>query len=343
MTNTTLSHRHTNSEAPDRVGTHEPPLAPPTRRLVDLLEYENQRLIAGLTNIQTNLVESVEFNAEVLEEFGQVERDFDGLAADSKRIAQEVIRLTQTVVDSKQSTATMNDLVENITRLLAVIVNISERTNLLALNATIEAARAGKAGRGFSVVANEVKNLSNQTKRAAEDITSAVDEINSQSRCVTESMDSSANLCQEIQGIISEFDTRLHTTNSANQRAMHRIFGTKDRIFMVLAKLDHVIWKVNTYLSVINRKEAFTFVDHHNCRLGKWYEQGEGRSGFGHLSSYRELEKPHSIVHNGTRQVFDLFDYDENNCDDVEAALRVMEDGSDGVFRVLDRMLHDKA
>ena len=226
--------------------------------------------------------------------------------------------------------------------MLQVIVNISERTNLLALNATIEAARAGTAGKGFSVVANEVKNLSNQTKSAAEDITKAVEEINSQSLRVTESMDNSAEMCEDIRTIISEFDTRLHATNAANQRAMNKIYSTKDMIFMVLAKLDHVIWKTNTYRSVLHREQMFDFVDHHSCRLGKWYTTGEGRTGFGHVNSYRELERPHSVVHNGTKRVFEMLDYDENDCEELEAALKVMEEGSDGVFRVLDRMLSEK-
>jgi hypothetical protein len=48
-------------------------------------------------------------------------------------------------------------------------------------------------------------------------------------------------------------------------------------VFMSLAKLDHVLWKVNTYLSVSKGEPAFDFVDHHNCRLGKWYYEGEGK------------------------------------------------------------------
>ena len=66
---------------------------------------------------------------------------------------------------------------EKIGNIIGIISNIATQTNLLALNATIEAARAGEAGRGFVVVAGEVKTLSAQTQRATVDITAQIQEI----------------------------------------------------------------------------------------------------------------------------------------------------------------------
>lgn len=327
------------------VPLHPSPLptqsAPSTIR--DLMEFQNERLVAALSNTQGDLAGSVEFNNEVLADFAQIEQDFAGLAGDSKRIADEIARLTETVAASKADTDAMASLVENIKTMLRVIVDISSRTNLLALNATIEAARAGEAGRGFSVVAEEVKALSNQTKQAAENITEAIHEIGGQSQRVAESMDQSADRCVEVQQIVDNFDASLSTTSAANQRATQRIYGSKDRVFMVLAKLDHILWKVNTYRSVLLESEAFTYVDHHSCRLGKWYEEGEGRQSFGNLPSYPALQPPHALVHNATQEVFALLDgFDSSDCGEIEQALRRMEEGSDGVFEILDRMLEEK-
>jgi methyl-accepting chemotaxis protein len=77
--------------------------------------------------------------------------------------AEEACRITETVKGLAESSARITDVIELINR-------IAGQTNLLALNATIEAARAGDAGKGFTVVANEVKNLANQTAKATHEI-----------------------------------------------------------------------------------------------------------------------------------------------------------------------------
>lgn len=307
-----------------------------------IIAMEHEHLVAALGDVQANLVGSVDRSNATLDEFSRIETEFSRLAEDSGTIARGIADLSAALGESRATADSMRDAVTDIGGLLQMIVKIASQTNLLALNATIEAARAGDAGRGFAVVAEEVKALSNQTRTAAEEITRAVDRIDGQSARVAASMDSSTGLCTEIRTIADSFDSSLGATTESAQRAMNRIHSSKDRVFMVLAKLDHILWKVNTYRSVLGRSEAFPFVDHHSCRLGKWYETGEGKAGFGHLPSYRALEEPHAIVHNGTRAVFGLLDYDENDCGELEAALETMEAGSDGVFAVLERMLEEK-
>jgi methyl-accepting chemotaxis protein len=94
---------------------------------------------------------------------------------------------------------------DEITGVLKLISDIAEQTNLLALNATIEAARAGEAGKGFAVVASEVKNLANQTHRATEEISSQisgmVDEIESTTDSVKTISDAVLHVRDTVEGI----------------------------------------------------------------------------------------------------------------------------------------------
>jgi hypothetical protein len=111
---------------------------------------------------------------------------------------------------------------------------------------------------------------------------------------------------------------------------------------MTLAKIDHVIWKVNTYLSGITQKEQFAFVSHHNCRLGQWYEKGDGFEFFKNTPSFRKLEAPHAVVHNATHKIFDAIKDSELDIDKLMDGYREMEIGSDEVFKSLDQILSEK-
>ncbi len=141
---------------------------------------------------------------------------------------------------------------------------------------------------------------------------------------------------------ITELNSCLEDDASQMKESFDTINFTTDRIFMSLAKLDHILWKTNTYYSATTKEEKFKFVDHHNCRLGKWYYEGEGKDIFSQTPSYSKLETPHATVHNGTHKVFDLISKEDINLDDLINAFEEMEKGSDEVFNILDKILHDK-
>ncbi|MDE2376327.1 methyl-accepting chemotaxis protein [Bradyrhizobium sp.] len=99
---------------------------------------------------------------------------------------------------TEQRVAALSDSVEAIGSIIAIINGIAEQTNLLALNATIEAARAGEAGRGFTVVASEVKALANQTTRATEDIARNIEAVRGATR---EAVDAVRAISNSINGL----------------------------------------------------------------------------------------------------------------------------------------------
>ena len=137
------------------------------------------------------------------------------LAASSKEIAEQIQRatsVTRTAVDKARSTSELmsqlSDTAKAVGDIVTLINGIAEQTNLLALNATIEAARAGEAGKGFAVVASEVKDLANQASKATENISSQIDAIQSVAG-------ESVTAIGEIDGAIREIDEVSSSVASA--------------------------------------------------------------------------------------------------------------------------------
>ena len=108
---------------------------------------------------------------------------------------------------SASTTAAMNELMEkiqNVNQIVGLIDNISRQTNLLSLNASIEAARAGEAGRGFVVVAGEIRELSEQTNDSLEKIRKEIQGINDGSRKVTKDMSQLSEVFARQNGLVED-------------------------------------------------------------------------------------------------------------------------------------------
>lgn len=312
--------------------------------LIEVLREENSRLKMGLANIQSNLARSVTINSQNIENCKQIELNCQQLASDSDAIDRDTRSFSQAVTEIRGVAETNDDELAEMKSFVQFIVDIASQTRLLALNATIEAARAGDAGLGFAVVASEVKELSNKTQSAVQKIGESINRILDNSTEVSEQMKSLDERSDQICRTVTELNQRIHETESMNAASVQHIIGASDGVFMSLAKLDHVIWKVNTYLSVIDGEPAFEFVDHHNCRLGKWYESGDGRASFAQTQSFVSLEAPHAQVHEATAEIFALLEASVTTEDTAAiAAIRNMERGSESVFECLDRMLAEKS
>lgn len=117
--------------------------------------------------------------------------------------------LSRDIASSAQAVNQVEERVEAIGSVVGTIQGISEQTNLLALNAAIEAARAGEAGRGFAVVADEVRNLAQRTQQATVEIQEMITQLQSSAESAVELMEKSVVEAAEGNELVSNAGTEL--------------------------------------------------------------------------------------------------------------------------------------
>jgi len=180
-------------------------------RLLESVSQEAGTLSAGAQQV-TGAIGEIELQARRVLEGCERESRLAVEAASSAREAQETIRRLETAT-------------EEISRILAVIREVSDRTRLLALNATIEAARAGEAGKGFAVVAGEVKDLARQTTESTQEIEARIGAVVEATRQSVSGMSQVAGEVDDLARIAEEV---LEAVRAQTVQTAHVVAGSQE-------------------------------------------------------------------------------------------------------------------
>ncbi|MGL2334616.1 chemotaxis chemoreceptor TlpD [Helicobacter pylori] len=265
----------------------------------------------------------------------------EGLGTVNKT-GQDIESLYEKMQNATSLADSLNQRSNEITQVISLIDDIAEQTNLLALNAAIEAARAGEHGRGFAVVADEVRKLAEKTQKATKEIAVVVKSMQQEANDIQTNTHDINSIVGSIKVDVEELKSTVKNNMIVAQAAKYTIYNINNRVFCGLAKLDHVVFKNNLYGMVFGLN-SFDITSHKSCRLGKWYYEGAGKENFSNTSGYRALESHHASVHAEANDLVKAVQEDHiTDSKYLEHKVHLMEDSAKHVKENIDKMFYEK-
>ena len=294
---------------------------------------------SGLALIQQETADTIDDMDEVL----VVTKKTSDLAIKSMNTLEDILEkmqnLDREIQESNVSVNALNEMSSEITSIVGLIKDIADQTNLLALNAAIEAARAGEHGRGFAVVADEVRKLAERTQKATAEINVSINSMKQETGTIVEKSEVMTSVSSDVSKAVMEFKEEMMSLQHESEDTALLSEDMKNRLFLTLVKIDHIIFKTHVYDIVVENRANDSVPDEHHCRFGKWYDH-EGKARFGNKQSFIQIAMPHGLVHQAAMENISYLNPDRRleMAETIVNNFRTMEDASHQLFDLLDKL-----